>query len=676
MTEKNSTEDETEYQAPHAQTQVTTPNRTIGKYTIVAELGRGGMGVVYKAWEESLKRHVAIKMLGDQLAHDDVLVERFLREARAAADLNHPNIVQVFAVDTFAGQPYFAMEYVEGQSLKQLIRSTPDLPPARAAELIREAANGLAAAHAKELVHRDIKPDNIMVTNAGHVKVVDFGIAKVEGGDNTLTATGVMVGTPNYISPEVCLGQKVDARSDIFSLGIVFYEMLAGRTPFQASSPIEMMSAVVQAEVPDITDTNPGVDNTLKQILSKMLSKERDHRYQSCEAIVQDLDGYLRSQQSAAGATLQVNPPGEYSRTMQLPREKTGRLSWGAALMWLFGLLLLGGSAVAGWYYVDPAGAQSRLAALLPGGDAESLVLPPLPGPGTEVADSGSGQLMSDTSPDAAPDSVSGSASGSLSGSLSASGQEDYLDDQQVNELIAQDVAVQDDQAAVVVLDPVVESQVEPNSGSASGIASASAMVSAESAMVTTPSPTPSPTLAPAPVTASVSATSLQPAVATGAATVQEVSMTAPAAVELGPPKLVVIAAGDPVVTGVVEGVLENALLTADYEVLDEQLFEQNLGGNLASIGKAVGANGADILVYVDVLEAGQRELQFYNRTEWQTIANLQVQALSLADNRKIGAPWTAQLEYVPLNARDTAEEAAAPIATALVERLQNEKSR
>ena len=266
--------------------------KSIGKYEIVSELGRGGMGVVFKAWEESLQRFVAIKMLGDQLTDDENLVARFLREARSVADLNHPNIVQVFAVDTHEGRPYFAMEFVEGESLSELIRTSNKIDPKRALTLVKEVASGLSAAHDKGVVHRDIKPDNIMLTKHGGVKVVDFGVARVEDPNTKLTATGMAVGTPNYISPEVCLGLDVDQRSDLFSMGIVFYEMLTGETPFNADSPLEMMTNVVKAEVPDISGLNPDIDAGLRKILYHMLEKKPDYRYQDFHQVLKDIEAY------------------------------------------------------------------------------------------------------------------------------------------------------------------------------------------------------------------------------------------------------------------------------------------------------------------------------------------------------------------------------------------------
>ena len=267
-------------------------SKHIGNYEIVSELGRGGMGVVYKAREESLQRFVAIKMLGNQLVGNESVALRFMREARAVADLNHPNLVQVFRVDRHEDQPYFVMEYVEGEPLKHLIQRENKMQPLRALQILKEVAAGLAAAHDKGVIHRDIKPENIMLTKYGGVKVVDFGIARVEEPGTRLTTTGIGLGTPSYLSPEVCLSQDVDQRSDIFSLGVVLFEMLTGDIPFKSDSPFELMTKVVEARIPDIKALNPNVDDGVKQILAKMIAKRPKLRYQNCNELISDIEDY------------------------------------------------------------------------------------------------------------------------------------------------------------------------------------------------------------------------------------------------------------------------------------------------------------------------------------------------------------------------------------------------
>ncbi len=603
-----------------------TEREKIGKYEIVSELGRGGMGVVYKAWEESLQRFVAIKMLGDQLTHDEVVVQRFLREARAVADLNHPNVVQVFAVDTHKGRPYFAMEYVEGESLTELIRTSHRVDPHRAVQLLKEAAAGLAASHAKGVVHRDIKPDNIMLTKHGGVKVVDFGVAKIDDPDSKLTATGMAVGTPNYISPEVCLGKEVDARSDLFSLGIVFFEMLAGETPFHADSPIAMMTAVVNAEIPDITTLNSEVDEHIRLILGQMLEKNPARRYAGCQKLVEDLESYAAGQPPAHAiaavndATLQMPLPGNIktAETKTTPTVTAQRRDGSSMSMtrWALALLLLVSTGAAAWYLYDGNGGfngQAPADLLATGGPRVENQL----AKEAQPKESESQARPIETNPEAA-----------------------------------------DSRAPVKTTEQLArELNTQPSTGQDSGFTN-TPVVSID----TKPAET---ALASKPTELAM----LNPAAQPGP------QVNAQNRLITGPPKLVVIAKGDPAVSTMIESVLENTLSAADFTVMDEQFFE-GLGRNrsnlsLADIGRAVHANGADVLVFADIRPAGERKLSFYGRTEYQKTANMRVRAVLLAEKRSLGAPWVNSLEYVPLNAQDQARDAAQPIADELVERLQ-----
>lgn len=262
----------------------------LGHYDIVAELGRGGMGVVYKGHESSLNRYVAIKVLADSLAHDEGVKERFLREARSMASLNDPHIIQIYYIGEDEGQTYFVMEFVEGESLGTLLKREHKVAVGPAAKIIYQTALGLATAHDKGVIHRDIKPGNLMVSSRGSIKIADFGIAlSNQDMSKKLTSTGEFVGTPGYLSPEVCLGKMVDQRSDIFSLGIVLFEMLAGRMPFTDESPLGLMLEVVRAEIPDVRQLNNEVDEQIAWILSKMIAKEPVDRYQSCHELAEDL---------------------------------------------------------------------------------------------------------------------------------------------------------------------------------------------------------------------------------------------------------------------------------------------------------------------------------------------------------------------------------------------------
>jgi eukaryotic-like serine/threonine-protein kinase len=262
----------------------------VGHYEIVQELGRGGMGVVYKGFEPQLSRHVAIKLMSEALAHDQQIVERFLREAKSMAQLNDPHIIQIYLIGEDQGQPFFAMEFVEGESLSQTLRREGKIEPKRAAGIIAQAAQGLSTAHDHGVIHRDIKPANLMLTPRGLIKVADFGIALASHDvSKKLTGTGEFVGTPGYLSPEVCLGNHVDQRSDIFSLGIVLFEMLAGRMPFTDQSPLGLMLEVVQAEIPDVRTLGATASADLVAVLNKMLAKDANQRYASCHDLLADL---------------------------------------------------------------------------------------------------------------------------------------------------------------------------------------------------------------------------------------------------------------------------------------------------------------------------------------------------------------------------------------------------
>jgi serine/threonine-protein kinase len=246
------------------------------------------------------------------------------------------------------------MEFVEGDSLTELIRTSKKIEPSRAITLLKEVAHGLSAAHDKGVVHRDIKPDNIMLTRHGGVKVVDFGVARVDDPNTKLTATGMAVGTPNYISPEVCLGLEVDQRSDLFSMGIVLYEMLTGESPFNADSPLEMMTNVVQAEVPDITSLNPNIDDGLRSILYHLLEKKPDYRYQDFHQVLEDIEAYSdgRPLPHAGKAT---SRPTMKVDTAELTRTVAGngvsRKPWTLAASLLLAAVF---ASAAGWQILGP----------------------------------------------------------------------------------------------------------------------------------------------------------------------------------------------------------------------------------------------------------------------------------------------------------------------------------
>src|SRR4051812_32025842 len=236
------------------------------RYHIEREIARGGMAEVYLARDQSLNRPVALKALFPEFAREPSFVERFRREAQAAANLNHPNIVSIYDWGQESGTYFIVMEYVEGRSLRELIQSEGAIEPGQAADIAAEIASALAFAHRSGVVHRDVKPGNVLLTEQGTVKVTDFGIARA-GTSDGLTQTGSVMGTATYFSPEQAQGLTVDGRSDVYSLGVVLYEMVTGVAPFTGDSPVSVAYKHVREDVVPPSEGNPEVPPDLQQII-------------------------------------------------------------------------------------------------------------------------------------------------------------------------------------------------------------------------------------------------------------------------------------------------------------------------------------------------------------------------------------------------------------------------
>lgn len=276
--------------------------RVLGdRYEIHQRLARGGMAQVYLARDRSLDRPVAVKELVPEFATDPSFVERFRREAQAAANLAHPNIVGVYDWGTQDGTYFIVMEYVDGPSLSQVIRRDGPLHPRRAAELAGEVAAALGFAHSRGVVHRDIKPGNVLLTSQGQAKVTDFGIARaLSSPDEDLTQAGSVMGTATYFSPEQAQGLPVDPRSDLYSLGVVLYEMCTGRTPFTGDTPLAIAYKHVQDEPAPPSTIIPDLPPSLEAIIMRLLEKRPDDRYASAEEVRADLNRFLAGQPTAA----------------------------------------------------------------------------------------------------------------------------------------------------------------------------------------------------------------------------------------------------------------------------------------------------------------------------------------------------------------------------------------
>jgi serine/threonine-protein kinase len=307
--------------------------RTILHYRILKEIGKGGMGVVYKAEDTKLNRVVAIRALSADLVGDQKARIRFLREARAASAIDHPNICTVYEVNEVEDTLFFVMQYVDGKTLKRFIGGRP-LPLDQALEFALEITDALAEAHRRNVIHRDIKSSNIMVNERNQLKILDFGLAKLIKPDplsdshgQELTAVGTPFGTASYMSPEQARGERADARSDIFSLGIVTYEMLTGRLPFKGKSSVEVMHAVMHDQPPSLGDTIP---LRLQQIVMKELAKDPNARYQSAERLLEDLRGFVRAHYAEKGII-----PADKSASLRASKTPDRQGFFGKMAVWM-----------------------------------------------------------------------------------------------------------------------------------------------------------------------------------------------------------------------------------------------------------------------------------------------------------------------------------------------------
>ncbi|OHB77523.1 MAG: hypothetical protein A2Z34_06190, partial [Planctomycetes bacterium RBG_16_59_8] len=264
---------------------------TIPGYKITAKIGSGGMGTVYRATQLSIDRSVAIKILSSKVNQDMQSAERFTREARNLARLNHVNIVTAIDAGKIGNVLYYVMEYVEGESLGDVLKRRGKLPEQEALHIAIQVTRALDHANGHGIIHRDIKPDNILMTRDGIAKVTDLGLAKSQGEDASLTQTGIAVGTPNYISPEQARGERdLDTRSDIYSLGATLYHMVAGTTPFKGSSAMEVVTKHLTEQMPSPKQSNQLLSDGICAIVGKMMEKTRERRYQDQKQLLGDLE--------------------------------------------------------------------------------------------------------------------------------------------------------------------------------------------------------------------------------------------------------------------------------------------------------------------------------------------------------------------------------------------------
>lgn len=690
-----------------------TQRSKVGHYDIVSELGRGGMGVVYKGFEASLGRHVAIKTLSEALANDAMVVERFFREARSMAQLNDPHIVQIYFVGEDQGQPYFAMEFVAGESLSQRLKREHRLEPFEAARVLLQVAQGLATAHDRGVIHRDIKPANLLITERGVVKVADFGIALASQDFNKkLTGTGQFVGTPGYLSPEVCLGKPVDQRSDIFALGIVFFEMLTGQTPYQDESPLGMMLEVVQAEIPDVRRINDSIDPGLSAILKHMVAKEPVDRYADCHQLIADLIALgvnaatpltaSRSQpnavigtvvnqptppemrrpptpvavavQQAAPPAVSVPPPAARvpALTVTPPRKRSSVLPWATAA----GLLIAGGAGAA-WYFGGSGGLVTTATA---DHSAAPVIAQSLSSPVQTPAPASVGASTVDTAvstANAPADSVAAVESTRVAVQVDEPESSGASVDTAAP--ITSSVAIAAPGNSVAVTAEAVDAHVASMTVAASDLKQSSASGPAPRAGASASKPSPqSEAIGARLAELRDNRRDRREARANNAETSPKQmakASTAPvsaAPVYRGPPRIMVLGFGDPAVAGIAELAIEERLSEMGLDLVDEDLTSglSGIEEGTPDIARlmAAAARHADYVVAVRAVPTGQTELTYYGQSTTQYSTRLDIAAYDVSNRRKLGSGWSTALSFTHLNADPNTRQAISPFLSRIAQ--------
>jgi eukaryotic-like serine/threonine-protein kinase len=642
----------------------------LGHYDIVAELGRGGMGVVYKGHESSLNRYVAIKVLADSLAHDEAVKERFLREARSMAALNDPHIIQIYFIgEDEGGQTYFVMEFVEGESLGSMLKREGKLSVEQSAKVIYQTALGLSTAHDRGVVHRDIKPGNLMINSRGAVKIADFGIALSNHDlSKKLTTTGEFVGTPGYLSPEVCLGKPVDQRSDIFSLGIVMFEMLTGRMPFTDESPLGLMLEVVKAEIPDVREINHDVDPEIARILDRMIAKDPAERYQNCHELIAELGAHplvakggpisLQPKMSAAAATMigQKTPVSAQTSLPSTPRtpasiaqggaptrvtpsglpmppappvagatphqsvlERTGQAPRRSALPWAIAAIVLLAFAGGAFAFRDRIPGFG-------GTPTSTAVAATTPSPGSN--------MPAAPAPPSAPPAVSATPAADLAAANTAP---------------ASTLAAAPTTPAAQTTTPTASADASTD---ASGAPAARASQAGVDALRDLPA-------------AQAAQDAPPPQIATAKVPEKPAAPPKPRV-----PTIAVVVGGDNVISSPAEDAMVNLLQSRGFRVIEGG----HTGGDRPNLHALSGR--ADAVVFVNARPVGTQEIAYYGQSSTLYTVQLGVKAYRVSDGSVMWTSSTEQVNFTSLNAAEKAREAIEPMLDTVDSRLAEFRSR
>ena len=667
--------------------------KVLGRYHIISELGRGGMGVVYKAVDPKLERFIAIKCLSDELSNDELTVTRFLREARNVAALNHPHIAQIFLADEDEGKPYFVMEYVDGESLAERLSRDGRLLPEQARRIVTESAEALKAAHEENIVHRDVKPGNIMIDRRGRSVLTDFGIASIVHPDNQPTTSKYIMGTPGYLPPEVMTGRPADHRGDIFALGAVYYEMLAGKRLVPGHGIEDTARTLLAADFPELGDLDEQLDKSTFGVLGRMLAPDPDKRYQDYDQLLADLrTGPVESAAPARSAqavpdrsepatrlssqpVASAQPQSEPAITQRVdpaeagpPSTRTSPPPAGrsrARRAGLFGVLVLS-VVMVGLGVAKLAPERWDQVTGLFGGDQQA--------PLSETASAESGRV------DALPDDDHQPVVADVGIELAMIDDRDRTSERQD----LSDDAPLTQQAPGGVDEDRVDGSVATEMTGEPGLLAASARLVADSesldeqpATLSAPQePDSAPeretgpdglVVAQSPLEAVAEEAGLavvEPSPARRASSPQPASQPTPSPVLNG---VVVIGVGDGVIVDPMVREIEQALRADGHEII-ERGFVSGLssvtGGSevdLAGLSRVGTAAGARYAVIARAMPAGQRQLNYYGRSDTSYIVQIETVTYDLVERRRLGASDLEQIEYTALSATRLARNSIAP---------------
>jgi eukaryotic-like serine/threonine-protein kinase len=629
--------------------------RTLGRYHIISELGRGGMGVVYKALDPKLERFIAIKCLSDELSSDEIVVARFLREARNVAALNHPNIAQVFVADEHEGKPYFVMEYVDGESLADFIAREGQCSPEMARRVTEQSAEALAAAAEENIVHRDVKPGNIMLDRRGRAVLTDFGIACVAADPDGSERNATLMGTPGYLPPEALTGGQPDCRGDLFSLGLVYYEMLTGRRLVVDTDLKAMLATYMQPGFPDLSALDGKVDERVVTIIARLLALKPEERYADSRQLLDDM------------APLKTGHTGPIERSDSGPTTAetaaTAALKQSSATVAMAGTKEIGATSPTENLPTgsgqspstvpverDPAGSRGRRFALL-GVLVASLVMIAL---GVARMDDGHWERLT----------------GLFSDSEQAVAD---IDRQPADFHEPGDPAVPDEAGVEIA-------SAEPSQSSSGTAGSADSLLAGQAQLIEAPAAIAEMDGEEFAVAEERESTPVQAPAEAEAAPLTVPDDTAPesrmelASVAPAPPAepepptgVAVVGVGDPVIADPMAHEIERALRGARPPLVDKRFignFGQYVDGeeiDLAGLAGPAAEAGVRYLVVAWALPAGSRELQFYNRHETAWIVQLEARTFDLHLGREIGASPLEQIEYTSLNATERARRSVQP---------------